>query len=683
MTHITKGANTPVPSEVLRIAVCRRHVQGAPAVDASALLLGADGRVRGDADMVFHDQPHHPSGAVRHLGGGAGDGQLAEWLELDLARVEPGVDRVVVAAACDGGTFGAVPGLYVQLLTGAGARVALYAVDGATTETAFVLGEVYRRGGGWRFRAVGQGYASGLAGLATDFGVVVEGGPQPPVPVRHAPPVPAQPAPAPHAPVVPAVPHAFGPEFPAFVRRGYGSDVLTVDAPVPAGPVIVEAWHEDDGYFAVETLNHRNKTEDLLFNTTQTAFRGRALVQYPADRPLRLKIEADNDWTLLVQPLSVARRADGGVRGRGPEVLLYGGPVADLDVVHEGDEDGGGYFGLWSADRADRFEDRRDLLVNETDRFRLTVPLPDGPLVLAVEADGGWSLAPRPVPGAAQGSPAAAAPVGPAAASVVGGHRGGPGTVTLVNPNPGVPALLEYAVRGHCPVSGYEIKLLDEYDDEEPFLRGTDHGSRGRTLLFRKGEPEARLRIEDATDWDLQLLTADRIPPLAPVQGSGSAVFRYAGPPALLGLGRTTADDAPLSTHTVQHGGKRVVSADTQGRRRPAVGPLWVSGAGFCYVQVGAPETTGWQLAPTDLAAAPAFDGTVSGHGYGVVRNTGPEAEMMLTHERRGALDVPVVWALDERLEPVRRISVGSGLHTFPHGFLQIRTGGPWNFEVR
>lgn len=62
MTHLTKGANTPVPAAPLRVAVCRQAVAGAPDVDASALLLDAAGKVRGDADLVFYNQPAHPSG---------------------------------------------------------------------------------------------------------------------------------------------------------------------------------------------------------------------------------------------------------------------------------------------------------------------------------------------------------------------------------------------------------------------------------------------------------------------------------------------------------------------------------------------------------------------------------------------------------------------------------------------
>ncbi|WP_437065255.1 hypothetical protein [Streptomyces sp. enrichment culture] len=66
MTHIAKGANAPVPTAPLRIAVGRQRVPGVPAVSAAALLLDATGKVRGDADIVVHSRPAHPSGAVRH-----------------------------------------------------------------------------------------------------------------------------------------------------------------------------------------------------------------------------------------------------------------------------------------------------------------------------------------------------------------------------------------------------------------------------------------------------------------------------------------------------------------------------------------------------------------------------------------------------------------------------------------
>ncbi len=144
---------------------------GGPTVDVSALLLNQDGKVRSDADFVFYGQPQHASGAVRHAGGAPG----AEGLEIQLQSVEADVERIVIGASAEGRPFGEVSGLVVEVGSG-GAVHARYAVDGASSETAFLLGELYRRSGAWRFRAIGQGYDSGLAGFATDFGVDVEDG---------------------------------------------------------------------------------------------------------------------------------------------------------------------------------------------------------------------------------------------------------------------------------------------------------------------------------------------------------------------------------------------------------------------------------------------------------------------------------------------------------------------------
>nr|WP_285558288.1 TerD family protein [Streptomyces hygroscopicus] len=193
-----KGSNTPVPATVLRVELGRRRGAGVPDVDASALLLAA-GKVRSDADFVFCDQPAHPSGAVRHEGGRTEGALVVDTLSVDLARVEGAIERIVLAASADGGTFGQVPDLYVEVTDPASGRVvARFDSPGATVETAFLLGEFYRRQGGWKFRAVGQGYDSGLDGVATEFGITVD------EPRHGAPPL----APAPPAPVPPPPPRA-------------------------------------------------------------------------------------------------------------------------------------------------------------------------------------------------------------------------------------------------------------------------------------------------------------------------------------------------------------------------------------------------------------------------------------------------------------------------------------------
>ncbi|QIS69691.1 Tellurium resistance [Streptomyces sp. DSM 40868] len=196
-----KGSNTQVPTTALRVEVGWRSGHGVPDADASALLL-ASGKVRSDADFVFYNQPAHASGAVRHEGKRTAGGRVTDTLLADLARVEGDIERIVLAASADGGTFGQVPDLSIEVTDAAsGQVVARFDSPGATVETAFVLGEFYRRQGGWKFRAVGQGYDSGLEGLATDFGISVD------EPQHAAPPA----APAPVAPPPPAAPPAAAP----------------------------------------------------------------------------------------------------------------------------------------------------------------------------------------------------------------------------------------------------------------------------------------------------------------------------------------------------------------------------------------------------------------------------------------------------------------------------------------
>ncbi|CAL9655112.1 hypothetical protein SUDANB105_06767 [Streptomyces sp. enrichment culture] len=205
-----KGSNTPVPTAALRVEVGWRGGPGVPDADASALLL-AGGKVRSDSDFVFYNQPAHTSGAVRHEGKRDTGGMVTDTLLVDLTRVESAVETVVLAASADGGAFGQVPGLYIEVKDATqGTVVARFDSTGASVETAFVLGEFYRRQGAWKFRAVGQGYSSGLEGLATDFGITVDE-PQhaapPASPVRTPPAAPVR-TPSATAPVTPPPPAA-------------------------------------------------------------------------------------------------------------------------------------------------------------------------------------------------------------------------------------------------------------------------------------------------------------------------------------------------------------------------------------------------------------------------------------------------------------------------------------------
>ncbi|MEU7133334.1 TerD family protein [Streptomyces sp. NPDC046261] len=226
-----KGANIRIPAQVVRIEVGWRTGPGVPDVDASALLLAA-GKVRSDADFVFYNQPSHASGAVRHEGKRpAGDG-VTDTLTVDLRAVEGAVGSIVLAASADGGSFGRVPGLHIRVLdAGGGAELARFDSRDATVETAFVLGELYRRQGEWKFRAVGQGYDSGLAGLATDYGITVDEPRQAPVPPPRAA-APSAPAPAPAAPRAAA-------SSPTVPSRGVPAPATPAAASRPAPPAKV------------------------------------------------------------------------------------------------------------------------------------------------------------------------------------------------------------------------------------------------------------------------------------------------------------------------------------------------------------------------------------------------------------------------------------------------------------
>ncbi|MGW1953429.1 TerD family protein [Streptomyces sp. NPDC001920] len=189
MPELSKGGNTVVGSGPLVAEL--RTVGGT--VDLSALLVAADGKVRSDDDLVFYNQPSAESGAVRHL---AADADGPERIEVSPAALPADVDRVVLVGSCDpddvSRTFREVEDVLVHA-TQAGADPVRFRPPALTDgERAVLLVELYRRGETWKLRAIGQGYADGLAGLATDFGIDVaepeqpSGEPERPVPTRPA-----------------------------------------------------------------------------------------------------------------------------------------------------------------------------------------------------------------------------------------------------------------------------------------------------------------------------------------------------------------------------------------------------------------------------------------------------------------------------------------------------------------
>ncbi|NWF27149.1 TerD family protein [Streptomyces sp. PKU-EA00015] len=149
-------------------------------LDASALLVDANGKVLTDQHFVFFNNLKSPDGSVEHTGDnltGQGEGD-DEQIKVDLAGVAAEVDKIVFPVSIHEGesrsqSFGQVRNAFIRVVNQAGgAELARYDLsEDASTETAMVFGELYRNGAEWKFRAVGQGYASGLRGIAQDFGV--------------------------------------------------------------------------------------------------------------------------------------------------------------------------------------------------------------------------------------------------------------------------------------------------------------------------------------------------------------------------------------------------------------------------------------------------------------------------------------------------------------------------------
>jgi tellurium resistance protein TerD len=151
-------------------------------LDASALLTDATGKVGTDKNFVFYNNLASPDGSVQHTGDnltGEGEGD-DEMINVNLAAVPQQVDKIVFPVSIYDAenrrqNFGQVRNAYIRVVNQAnGQEIARYDLsEDASTETAMVFGELYRSGTEWKFRAIGQGYASGLRGIAQDFGVNV------------------------------------------------------------------------------------------------------------------------------------------------------------------------------------------------------------------------------------------------------------------------------------------------------------------------------------------------------------------------------------------------------------------------------------------------------------------------------------------------------------------------------
>lgn len=200
-TVLVKGQNMPLNVRQVRVTVDVAHT-----ADLSALLVTSAGRVRSDADFIFFNQPTGPGVSCHQASAGQ------PWrIDIDVSQVPANVDKVRVVTSLDGNgvRFGKFPPPVARVSDAGGAPLASFTMTGLDTESIVVAVEVYRRAGQWKLRAVGQGYAGGLADLVTDHGVSVDdaggGRRQPAAPAAPAT-RPAQPPTAPTAPVAPMAP---------------------------------------------------------------------------------------------------------------------------------------------------------------------------------------------------------------------------------------------------------------------------------------------------------------------------------------------------------------------------------------------------------------------------------------------------------------------------------------------
>ncbi|WP_256103259.1 TerD family protein [Streptomyces sp. ODS05-4] len=267
MLEMSKGANVGLATlsedtGAVIVSLGWSSATGDGDADVSVLLLGDAGKVRSDSDFFFYNNPAAADGSVQLLGKSPTAAGSEDRISIDLTAMPDDVRRILVAASQDGdAAFGELDALRVTVSDRSGDAVLGFSISDASVETAFIFGELYRRGEEWKFRAVGQGYESGLAGLATDFGITVDdadespaepagvsGSPAPVAPYGAAPRVEVPPqrerpidAGAPAAPAAPAVPAVPGPDAPVVrTTRGTRTAKKKVTLPRTAKPSLAE-----------------------------------------------------------------------------------------------------------------------------------------------------------------------------------------------------------------------------------------------------------------------------------------------------------------------------------------------------------------------------------------------------------------------------------------------------------
>ncbi|MFE7626398.1 TerD family protein [Streptomyces sp. NPDC057509] len=180
MREMTKGANVGLAdlsddAGSVVVGLSWSSTAGDGDADVSVLLLDGNGKVRSDADFFYYNNPAAADGSVQLLGKTPTDSGSEDRIGLDLTAVPEDVERLVVAASRYGGSrFGELDDLRMTVADRSGEALLGFSITDASVESAFIFGELYRRGTEWKYRAIGQGYETGLAGLATDFGIDVD-----------------------------------------------------------------------------------------------------------------------------------------------------------------------------------------------------------------------------------------------------------------------------------------------------------------------------------------------------------------------------------------------------------------------------------------------------------------------------------------------------------------------------
>lgn len=294
---MTPGSNIPLTAS--RIAV---DVTAPVRLDVSGLLLTADGKVRSDDDFIFYNQPSGPG--VSHRSGG---GSAPDAIVVDTDAVPAGIEKIIVTASPDaaGQTFQGIEPTATVRGADDGSTLASFTPPRLGTETALVIVEIYLRNGAWKVRAVGQGYADGLAGIATDFGVSVEEPEAAPAPAVAAPPAPQMPPAPPVPPVDPRIAAA----------------PVAAPAPPPAAPAATGRINLDKGRVSLQ----KNQTVSLV----------------KAGKPLLSKVKMGLGWEPAFRGKDID--LDASVMAFGPQRnhldSCYFGKLSILDgaVKHSGD----------------------------------------------------------------------------------------------------------------------------------------------------------------------------------------------------------------------------------------------------------------------------------------------------------------------------------------------------------